>query len=38
MDVVVVASAGLLIVLLGGVGAMLWNARRLAIAFEKHRS
>ena len=38
MDIVIVATATLVVVLVGGIGAMLWHARRLAVAFEKHRS
>ena len=37
MDVMIIATAALL-VLLAGIGAMLWQAKRLAVAFEKHRS
>ncbi len=38
MDLTIVASAALLLFLLAGIGSMLWHARRLAVAFEKHRS
>jgi len=36
MDVMIVASTALF--LLAGIGAILWHAKRLAVAFEKHRS